>query len=71
MMVAAWVVNPADDKSQPKLIPAELFGVQAIGREPAGPPGTRTEKAARFPGQHFGERAAAGPRGADGRRAVR
>jgi PKD repeat protein len=44
MMVAAWEVNPPDSKPQPKAIPPELFNVQAIGREPAGPVSTRTEK---------------------------
>ena len=44
MMVAAWEVNPPDLKPQPKAIPPELFNVQAIGREPAGPVSTRSEK---------------------------
>jgi len=44
MMVAAWEVNPPDLKPQPKAIPPELFNVQAIRREPAGPVSTRSEK---------------------------
>ena len=46
IMVAAWEVNPPDIKPQPKAIPPEAFNVQAVGREPAGPPSMKGEKVA-------------------------
>ena len=44
MMVAAWEVAPTEAKPQPKAIPPEAFRAAAIGRFPAGPVTTRTDK---------------------------
>lgn len=46
MMVAAWEVNPTENKPKPAAIPADAFGASAIGREPAGPVSLRSEKVA-------------------------
>lgn len=45
IMVAAWEVNPPDEKPQPKAIPSELFRTGSIGRFPASRPTPRLARA--------------------------